>query len=60
MVQDVEVVEDDKEEDDISLEVDEDTVIPIDIPDEEPEIEIDEIADIVEEKAEYPEVSPRY
>ncbi len=54
VVQDVEVVEDDKEEDDISLEVNEDTVIVIDIPDEEPEIEIDAIADIVEEKAEYP------
>ena len=43
-----------EEEDDISLEVNEDTVIVIDIPDEEPEIEIDAIADIVEEKAEYP------
>ena len=53
VVQDVEIVEDDKEEDDISLEQNEDTVIVQDVW-EEPEIEIDAIADIVEQKAEYP------
>jgi protein TonB len=49
----VEIVEDDKEEDDISLDQNEDTVIVQDVW-EEPEIEIDAIADIVEQKAEYP------